>query len=234
MKRAVTERCISRNPIPDDWLSDGQHPNVFMIPGLRALPWHDIREFGRALDVVQSSEMIDVLRKEFQELVFHSSSLWQTNRTPSGQWKVCHLVNQGQQVEQTSAICTNSMSMLKRLQPGCCMINNIFGNASFSVVQPGCHISPHSGPTNIRLRCHVPLFVPAKCTLRVHTSQRSWVEGECLIFDDSFEHEVWHHGDDGYGDRVVFMFDMWHPDLALEERAVIDDLFAPDSANRHN
>ena len=35
-----------------------------------------------------------------------------------------------------------------------------------------------------------------------------------LIFDDSFEHEVWHEGAD---DRVVLICDMWHPDLDLHE-----------------
>ena len=41
---------------------------------------------------------------------------------------------------------------------------------------------------------------------------REWAEGRCLIFDDSFEHEVWHEGD---SDRVVLICDLWHPDLDL-------------------
>ena len=34
--------------------------------------------------------------------------------------------------------------------------------------------------------------------------------GECLIFDDSYEHEVWH---EGVEDRIVLIADMWHPQL---------------------
>ena len=46
--------------------------------------------------------------------------------------------------------------------------------------------------------------------IRVGDEIREWRAGECLIFDDSFEHEVWH---DGEGDRIVLICDMWHPEL---------------------
>lgn len=226
MKRAVQERCVLQNTIPNSWLCSGQCPNVFVVPGLTALPWHDVVEFGDDLDVLQTPKTADMLRKEFQQIFNHPLSVWQTNQT-SGQWNVFHLVNQGQQIEQNCAICPHTWSLLRRLQSSCCMIGNVFGNASFSVVKPGCHITSHCGPTNIRLRCHVPLYVPDSCSLRVNTTTRSWVEDDCLIFDDSFEHEVWHNGDSDDGDRVIFMFDLWHPDLTLEERSVVDVLFRP-------
>ena len=39
---------------------------------------------------------------------------------------------------------------------------------------------------------------------------REWTEGECLVFDDSWEHEVHHRGD---ADRVVLLINFWHPEL---------------------
>lgn len=36
------------------------------------------------------------------------------------------------------------------------------------------------------------------------------------MFDDSFEHEVWHNGS---GTRLVLIVDVWHPDLTRAERA---------------
>ena len=39
-------------------------------------------------------------------------------------------------------------------------------------------------------------------------------EGECMVFDDSFEHEAWHKGD---VTRIVLVFDVWHPDLSDKE-----------------
>ena len=55
---------------------------------------------------------------------------------------------------------------------------------------------------------------------------RTWKEGECLVFDDSFEHEVWH---DGKGDRIVLICDMWHPELDLE-RDIIPTLTEDEKA----
>ena len=36
------------------------------------------------------------------------------------------------------------------------------------------------------------------------------LEGKFVVFDDSFDHEVWHERE---GDRVVLIVDLWHPDL---------------------
>ena len=42
-----------------------------------------------------------------------------------------------------------------------------------------------------------------------------------LFFDDSFWHEACHYGKERDGPRVVFMFDIWHPNLsALEKEAL--------------
>ena len=40
------------------------------------------------------------------------------------------------------------------------------------------------------------------------------VAGECVLFDDSCEHEAWHRGD---RTRIVLVFDVWHPDLTDKE-----------------
>lgn len=44
---------------------------------------------------------------------------------------------------------------------------------------------------------------------------RTWREGELFIFDDSFEHEVWHNGSQS---RLVLILDMWHPQLSAAQR----------------
>lgn len=37
--------------------------------------------------------------------------------------------------------------------------------------------------------------------------------GKCLVFDDCYEHEVWNKTE---GERVLLLFDLWHPDLVEE------------------
>lgn len=44
---------------------------------------------------------------------------------------------------------------------------------------------------------------------------RTWTEGEIMVFDDSFEHEVWHNGTTY---RLILIVDVWHPDLTAHEK----------------
>ena len=54
--------------------------------------------------------------------------------------------------------------------------------------------------------------------LRVHDKIKYFEEGKCFIFDDSFEHEVFHPPSYPEGmPRVVLIIDTWHPDLTNEE-----------------
>ena len=102
----------------------------------------------------------------------------------------------------------------------------IFGSHFFSRLTPGTHLSAHCGPSNFRLRCHLGLVVPEGVRIRVGDEVRAWKAGECLIFDDSFEHEVWHDGDD---DRVVLICDMWHPEMDMA-RDIVPSLTPPERA----
>merc|ERR1712217_909870 len=61
----------------------------------------------------------------------------------------------------------------------------------FSIVAPGGHLKPHCGPSNGFLNIHLPLIVPMGSWIRVGAPPwRMWTEGEPVVFDDSFEHEV--------------------------------------------
>ena len=96
--------------------------------------------------------------------------------------------------------------------------NVLCGAHFFSRLTPGTHIGSHCGPSNLRLRVHLGLVVPPGTRIRVGDEVREWREGECLVFDDSFEHEVWHDGD--AGDRIVLICDMWHPGLDVDREIV--------------
>jgi len=112
----------------------------------------------------------------------------------------------------------------------------IYGGAFFSRLAPGTHLAAHCGPSNARLRIHLGLDIPPGCRIRVGSEVREWKEGECLVFDDSVEHEVWIPKDTGRG-RVVLIADCWHPDLTEEYLRKLcgyrhDDLKAYDGAAR--
>jgi aspartyl/asparaginyl beta-hydroxylase (cupin superfamily) len=88
----------------------------------------------------------------------------------------------------------------------------------FSLLRPGARIPPHTGQINARLICHLPLIVPDGCGFRVGNEVRRWIEGETLIFDDTIEHEAWNNSGRL---RVVLLFDIWRPELSLEERKLV-------------
>jgi len=112
---------------------------------------------------------------------------------------------------------------------------NPFGFCFFSTLQGNSYIKPHTGPMNLRLRIHLPLIVPqklkpdaystkpkTKCGFRVGDQIRQWEEGKAIVFDDSYEHEVWNETDEV---RVLLLVDIWHPDVRAEEREKTKQMF---------
>lgn len=76
-------------------------------------------------------------------------------------------------------------------------------NAGFSLFRPGTHLYPHQGERPGVLRCHLALRVPGgDVAIRCGTDVRTWVAGECLVFDDTYLHDAWNHADT---DRVVLL-----------------------------
>ena len=81
-------------------------------------------------------------------------------------------------------------------------------------LRPGTTILPHCGTTNSRLIMHFALegvdgleFTVGGKTVNNYKGG----EGHAIIFDDSFEHSVYHGGDQ---DRFVVLAVLAHPDLA--------------------
>jgi len=90
-------------------------------------------------------------------------------------------------------------------------------HAFFSVLAPGTHVTKHNGPTNKKLRLHLPIIVgtPGSARLRVEHETRALTPGKCVVFDDSFEHEAWNN--DPTHSRLVLIVDIWHPSLSDAE-----------------
>ena len=82
--------------------------------------------------------------------------------------------------------------------------------AGFSKLASGARIEPHVGWVTTVYRLHLGLVVPDDCALRVGDETRPWREGECLIFDDTTEHEAWNRSD---RERIVLLLDFARPGL---------------------
>ena len=126
------------------------------------------------------------------------------------------------EVSDATAACPETARVLRSLP-------NLAMSAMFSALTPGTHLWAHCGPTNAVVSLSMGLVAPPGCVIRVGTEERTWREGECLVFDDTYEHEVWHRGD---RTRFVLLLDVWHPELTPVERQVLARaLWAPGEAD---
>ena len=100
-----------------------------------------------------------------------------------------------------------------------------FAYTFFSTMAPKTAIKPHYGASNLKVRFHLPLEVPksGESFLRVAGEARFWKEGEMIAFDDSYEHEAQNLSE--IEERVVLLFDIWHPDLKKREIDEIQGMF---------
>jgi ornithine lipid ester-linked acyl 2-hydroxylase len=118
-------------------------------------------------------------------------------------WKTFFLAGYGKLSEQNCKRCPETTRIIKMI-PG-------MKTAFFSILSPNKHIPAHKGPFNGVLRYHLGLIVPEpkdKCRIRIDSEIRSWDEGKSIIFDDTYEHEIWNYTK---GFRVVLFIDFVRP-----------------------
>ena len=214
----------------------GQYPTVLFVP---RLPVHSIATqfHQQACHLLASSKSIqESLMEEYISSQFNGG-VWQENdsgaldktKNSNQLWEVLYLLNQGKWIKENTRSCSKTYSLVKQFHG--LMENCMFGNIFFSVLYPGTKIEEHCGPTNVRHRLHFPLSVPThkdeknKPTLRILKKKISWVENEPFIFDDSLVHAA-EYPDSGESEvRVVLVVDLWHPDLTLDEKQMISELY---------
>jgi beta-hydroxylase len=117
-------------------------------------------------------------------------------------WRSFFLWGYGYPIEDNLARCPRTRAAIERI-PG---LNSAF----FSILAPGTHIPDHRGVTKGLITCHLGLIVPRDGDVRMRVDDRivRWAEGETLVFDDTYQHEVWNDTD---GTRVVLLVQFERP-----------------------
>jgi len=190
-------------------------PKHNFYPGLRKEPAHSATQFALARALAASYAEI---RDEFRRIQPHDGFQNEIERIDrTGNWTIFPLYELGRRNDENCSKCPLTASIVEQYGA----THSITSAVYFSILAPGTHVAAHTGPTNMRLRCHLGIEVPEGCRLRVGDKWLTWREGECLIFDDSFSHEVWNDSDRR---RVVLIVDVWHPDLTREELSLLEGL----------
>lgn len=149
------------------------------------------------------SELDQVMKYRDQIPSFHEIIKEVNTITTDDQWKTFFLAGIGMDCTENAKCCPETVRLLKKI-PG-------MKTAFFSILAPHKHIPAHRGAFNGILRLHLGLLVPEprkKVRIRIGNEVYFWSEGKSLIFDDTFNHEVW-NDTDGY--RVVLFVDFARP-----------------------
>ncbi|XP_058473327.1 aspartyl/asparaginyl beta-hydroxylase isoform X6 [Solea solea] len=196
--------------------------SLYNVDGLKAQPWWTPRETGYTDLVKMLEKNWRTIRDEALAVMDQNTGLFvpeEENLREKGEWGQYTLWQQGRKAGNVCQNVPKTCSMMERHPEatGCKR-----GQIKFSVMQPGTHVWPHTGPTNCRLRMHLGLVIPKPgCRIRCTDQTREWDEGKVLIFDDSFEHEVWQ---DANSYRLIFIVDVWHPELTQYQRQTLSTI----------
>ncbi|XP_024248392.1 aspartyl/asparaginyl beta-hydroxylase isoform X16 [Oncorhynchus tshawytscha] len=196
--------------------------SLYNVDGLKAQPWWTPKDTGY-MDLIKTLERNwRTIRDEALSVMDQTTGLFvpeEENLREKGEWGQFTLWQQGKKAGESCHSVPKTCGLLERYPEatGCKR-----GQIKFSVMQPGTHVWPHTGPTNCRLRMHLGLVIPKTgCKIRCTNDTRAWEEGKVLIFDDSFEHEVWQ---DANSYRLIFIVDVWHPELTQYQRQTLSPI----------
>lgn len=206
-----------------------QEPSSFYFPGLPQRQFYERSEFPWLREIEDAVPgMLDELHAVLADGNDFAPYVEATDDRPHAanplindpSWGAYYFWRNGEIVPESAARCPVTMKMLQMAPMP--RIDQRSPIALWSLLKPGTHIQPHHGLLNTRLICHIPLIVPNDCALRVGNETRAWRSGEALIFDDSFEHEAWNRSRDT---RVILLFEIWRPEISLEEREALTTIF---------
>ena len=212
---------------PNFWTTPMQRPPHF-VSGLTSAPWHRkdrfpwiarleaawqaVREEGMAAMARAAGRSSPSMPDEWGQVggrALHDSSL-----VANGDWRELLLFGTNGAGEDGRRQCPLTTSVLSSVPEIVHAATTGTGEVLFSVLAPGTHLRAHCGSTNSRLTAHLGIRIPENCTIRCGDETRTWTEGECIVFDDSYEHEVWHGGD---SPRLVLLINFWHPDVPMSQ-----------------
>jgi aspartate beta-hydroxylase len=195
--------------------------SLYNVNGLTGRPWWNQQQTGQAkLFKLLETNWKKIRDEALAQMNAETGTFIpeEENLREKGDWKQFTLYSRGRKHASACAKTPITCGLIDKYPEAATCKR---GQVKFSVMQPGVHVWPHTGPTNCRLRAHLGLVVPDGPKLRVAEEIKTWDEGKVIIFDDSFEHEVWH---DGQSVRMVLIVDIWHPELSARDKATLSPI----------
>lgn len=126
-------------------------------------------------------------------------------------WRMLILKAYGVGVEENLA----RMPTLARLLDACPEVKS----AIVSFLAPRKHIPRHRGPFRGIMRFHLGLKIPRQAdgrpatVMMIDDHEYRIADGECLLWDDTFPHEVLNAADEP---RIALLLDVWRPHMPVD------------------
>lgn len=180
-----------------------------------------VEALERAWPTVRA-ELDDLLADERLLPRFQDIDPGQRRLSDDDRWRLFVLRFYGVDVPEARARCPRTAALVDAIDG--------VETAMFSVMAPGKETPWHAGGVRGVLRYHLPVLVaePDRCGIELRPGGvHHWHEGEGVLFDDTFPHKAWNHGDHV---RVVLWLDLERPLrwrwLRRANRRVLDRLAA--------
>ena len=168
-------------------------PSVFSWTAMLEEEWQAIR--AEALAVLEQREAVPPLQEISPD---HARLAAYDNK-----WQSYFIWGYGYKLAGNADRCPRTTALVEQI-PG-------LKSAFFSIHAPGVHIPRHTGVTCAMITCHLGLLVPQereKCRIEIEDQTYRWTPGKTLVFDDTYEHEVWNDTEE---DRVILLIQFTRP-----------------------
>jgi len=227
-----------------------QLPTLFIYPEITSMPFYDKSHpmFASIVQILENDQNLLKMKQECSQVFYNNNNNNKDNGNTTsifdidtihssnygGVWNSFYFVNQGNIVQNSVNQCPNTWEILQQAFGELLCTGSGIGYVYFSRITPGTHITPHCGVCNMRLRLQLPLSVDCNSDVKIRVADEwhTYQEGEAIIFDDTFNHEVLYQKSDDdsvqLSDRIVLLVDFWHPELTEAERECTRILLPPD------
>lgn len=203
--RRIYDRRISGTPVLDS-------AHLFTDAQRYTGQWQQIRE--EALTVAEDLRNIP----RFHEIMIEQASI---SDNDARDWRMFIMKAYGQPIARNLARCPTLAGLIAS-SPDVL-------SASLSFLAPGKQVPAHRGPFRGILRGYLVLSMPKRAdglpaaVLKVDGQEYRLNDGEFMLWDDTFEHEVWNDSDEV---RTVLLLDIRRRDLPSGLRILSSGIIA--------
>jgi len=199
----------------------------FYIPGLTANPFYDSSVIRAAKVAEDNYDVIGpevrAWLQETQVAGSEASKRWvkrkevENDLKTQGSWNEVPLFNHGLRQELCDFLPKTCQVIDEKIPE---VWSNGNGLCSISVLEPGTEVRMHQGKTNSVLTMQLAVSAAKSAGISCGGVEKhpGWQAGKATVFDDSFNHAVWHRGAAEEGLRAVVLCRIIHPDFSLSER----------------